>query len=68
MGSLVLKVWEAHGIPWIFVMILSCLIRYMMSRGYPGFHYTIKVAKMNSVIWKTFNEVTSNILRALFKD
>ena len=39
-----------------------------MTRGYPGFHYTIKVAKMNSVISQTFNEVTGNILRALFKD
>ena len=51
-----------------FLMVLSCSIKYMMTRGYPGFHYTIMVAKMNSVISQTFNEVTGNILRALFKD
>ena len=59
------------GSPWNpmdFLVILSCLVKYMMIIGYPGFHFTIKVAKMNSVITQTFNEVTGNILGALFKD
>ena len=45
------------GSPWNpmdFLMILSCLMKYMMIRGFPGFHYTLKVAKMNPVISQTF--------------